>query len=349
MMLRLARPWFFAIAGRRAWLCVPIGALLAALLALDPVLGAEDGLGAYLAYVALLPAAIVLRVGAVADARRRDGFELEETLRDPRGRRAALGAVLGAWLALALGLLACALPPLLRPAPSRAQEAAHPLTWSAAAGGGLRGDARGAVPDGSTLLLTLSWERAPAAGEAPALIAPDGRTVPIEPGTLARWPLTRAECRAGVAEWGMNSDARAAGVATIRPLSRLMVPMPAPASLPLLLAGQFLFAAPLCALTLLLARRARVGGLLAALSALALGGLLAFDPREPPLLPAGPLGWLGRAGLGLKDALPDLRGLAASGHGFELRAGTTSAAAILVWCAIGVTAGLLARSARRPA
>ena len=38
-------PWWRALVGRRAWIAVPLGALLAALLALAPVLGPEDGFG----------------------------------------------------------------------------------------------------------------------------------------------------------------------------------------------------------------------------------------------------------------------------------------------------------------
>ncbi len=348
MNAALVLPWLRALAGRRAWLAVPVGALLAALLALDPVLGAEEGVGSYLAYVALLPAVLLLRFGAVVDARRREGLEMEEALRDARGWRAAGAALLGALLALALGLALCALPPLLQRAAPTSTSARHPVHLSSVADR-QRATAHGAVPAGSALLLTFTWERAPRADEAPALEGAGGRRVALAPGVIVRLPLTPEECRDGTAEWGMNADARAAGAALVRPLARLDVPRPPPGSLPLLLARQFLFFAPLFPLTLLLARRGRAGGVLAALSALALAGLLAFDPLEDPRLPDSPLGWIGRAGLALKDALPDLRGLAAAGHGFELRSGTTTWPALGAWLGIGLLAALGARPRRRSA
>ena len=106
-------PWWRALAGRRAWLAVPIGALLAAVLALDPVLGPEHGFGTYLAYASLFPIALLFRLGRAVDARRADGLEMEEDLRNPRGARAPLAALAAATLALALGLLMFALPPWL--------------------------------------------------------------------------------------------------------------------------------------------------------------------------------------------------------------------------------------------
>ncbi len=339
--------WLRDLAGRRAWLAVPIGALLAALLALDPVLGPEEGIGSYLAYAALLPAALLLRFGLVLNARRRDGFTDEERLRDPRGARAPWAALAAAGIALFLGLTICLLPPLLAPQPAEPPIAArHALLLSADDSGWWRADALGAVPAGSALLLVHEWERLPAAAERPALEARDGRTLTIVPGETARWELSDEEVAAGVIAWRANEDAHAAGAATVRALARLEVPRPDRAGLPALLFGQFLFYLPLFPLVLLLARRGGAGGLLAALAALALAGLLAFDPRDPPQLPDSPAGWIGHAVLGLKAVLPDLRGLAAAGQGFELRAGTTTPWAAGVWLLLGGIAAWFAHGGR---
>ncbi len=349
MSLSLLLPWLRAFAGRRAWIALPVGALLAALLALDPVLGPEDGLGSYLAYAALFPAVLLLRFGALLDARRRDGLELEEALRDPAGRRAPLAAVLAPAAALAAGLALCAIPPTFANLPPGiAETARHPVRISAAGEGEFRADAGGGLPRGSTLLLAFEWERPPQEGEQPALFATDGREVALVPGTLARWPASANEARRGVLEWGINSDARAAGVTLLRSMARIEVGRPRRGDLPRLLARQFLFFWPLFPLVLLLVRRGRSGGLLAACAALALGGLAAADPRDPPDLPSSPAGWIGRAVLELKDLLPDVRGLAAAGRGFELRSGTTSTAALAAWLGLGVVLALAAFGRRRP-
>jgi len=345
--MRLTLCWLRDLAGRRAWLAVPIGALLAALLALDPVLGPEEGIGSYLAYAALLPAALLLRFGLVLNARRRDGFGEEERLRDPRGARAPWAALAAAAGALLIGLTICLVPPLLAPEPEVGPGAArHPVHLRAADSGWWRADARGAAPAGSALLMVFEWERLPAAGETPVLEARDGRTLTLVPGETARWELSESERRAGAIEWRANEDARAAGAAAVRALTRLEVPRPSRADLPGLLLGQFLFYLPLFPLVLLLARRGGAGGLLAALAALALAGLLAFDPRDPPILPNSPAGWIGHAVLGLKALLPDLRGLAAAGQGFELRAGTTSPVAAGAWLLIGGIAAWFAHGGR---
>jgi hypothetical protein len=346
--MRLTLAWLRDLAGRRAWLAAPIGALLAALLALDPVLGPEEGLGSYLAYVALLPAALLLRFGLILNARRRDGFEEEEALRDPRGARAPWAALGAVTAALGLGLTFCLLPPLLSPAPPGAETAArHPLRLSHNQEGIWRADALGAVPPGSSLLLVFGWERLPAAGELPAIQAQDGRRVEVRPGEMARWPLSESEQAAGAVEWTLNEDARAAGADLVRALVRLEVPRPGRTALSSILLGQFLFFVPLFAIVLLLVRRGGTGGLLAALSTLALAGLLAFDPLDPPELPESPAGWIGHAVLGLRAILPDLRGLAATGQGFELRSGTTSWSATAIWLLLGVGAACLARGGRR--
>jgi hypothetical protein len=50
--------------------------------------------------------------------------------------------------------------------------------------------------------------------------------------------------------------------------------------------------------------------------------------------------------LGLKALLPDLRGLAAAGQGFELRAGTASPGAAGVWLLLGGLAAWFAQGGR---
>lgn len=346
--MRLVLGWLRDLAGERAWLVAPIGALLAALLALDPVLGPEEGMGSYLSYVALLPSALLLRFGLVLNARRRDGFVDEELLRDPRGIRAPWAALTAVALALGLGLTICLVPPLLSPAPPGAESAArHPLQVGQNSDGSWRANARGAVPADSRLLLVFGWDRLPAPGEQPALRAADGRMLTLVPGEMIGLPLSETEQETGSVAWSVNEDARAAGVSLVRALVRLEVPRPARSDLGRLLLGQFLFFLPLFPLVLLLTRRGGAGGLLAALAALALAGLLAFDPRDPPELPGSPAGWIGHAVLGLKALLPDLRGLAASGQGFELRSGTTTFTATGVWLLLGAAAGWAARGGPR--
>ena len=281
------------------------------------------------------------RLGAVVDARRRDGLELEEALRDPGGRNAPGYALLAAWSALLAGLAICALPPLaLALATDReSPPALHPVHVRAAGDGAWSFDAGGPIASGSHLLLAFTWERAPVADAA--LVNEEGFFLRLEPGVLARSNLAEAEERSGVFTRSLNSDARTAGAALVRPLVRLEVPRPSLGSAPLLLLGQALFVTPLFALVLLLARRGRVGGPLAALTAVALAGLLAFDPFEPPRLEQGPTELLARAVLSLRNLFPDLRGLAAVGRGFELRSGTTTGWTPAIWIAYGLLAQLL--------
>lgn len=341
-------PWWHALLGRRAWLAVPIGALIAAALALDPVLGPEDGLGVYLAYVSLFPAALAFRLGAAVDARRRDGLELEETLRDPAGRRAPAAALLAAGAALAAGLAVCAMPPLLlalarEDAPPRAL---HPVQIAKHGADGWSFDASGALPPHTNLLLVFRWESLPEADAA--LRDGAGREHALRAGETIRVPLALDALRSGRVELQPNPAALNARPTLVRPLVRLEIPRPPLSAAPRLLARQWSFAAPLLALVLLLARRWRTGGSLAALAAIALGGLAAFDPLEPPRLGHGPADLLARAVLALRSALPDVRGLAATGRGFELRSGTTDTLALLLWILLGTLFWLLCFWPRRP-
>ncbi|MDA1260060.1 MAG: hypothetical protein O3A20_05505 [Planctomycetota bacterium] len=349
MRLVLFLPWWRAIIGRRAWIAVPVGALIAAVLALDPVLGPEDGFGTYLAYCSLLPLALLFRLGGAIDARRRDGLEIEEALRDPAGSLAPSAAILAAWSALAAGLAVCALPPLIL---SLAVEdfttpALHPVHIKAQDTGAWTFDAGGAIPFGSALLLTFTWEQLPEAGAE--LHDGAGVLCPIQPGEIVRSPLRLEEARSGQFTRMVNEKARAAGAVLVRPLVRLEVPRPPLTAAPRLLGRQFMFAAPLLGLVLLLARRGRAGGALAALAAVALAGLLAFDPFEVPQLGKGPADLLARAVLALRAALPEVRGLAAVGRGFELRTGTSSPWMVTAWWLLGTLAvGFCFRWRKRP-
>lgn len=324
-------PWWREIAGPRAWIAVPAGALLAAALALDPALEPEDGLGTYLAYAALLPVAIFFRLGRAIDRRRRDGLEAEEALRDPSGARAASAGVVAACLALLAGLAVFAIPPLALElaAPGKPPPAMHPVRVAADGESAWSFDAGGPVQPGTHLLLAFTWERFPEG----ATWTPRG--VPLEPGATARVPLDEAECASGRVRGGLDHAGRAAGGELIRPLARFEVPRPAYGAAPLLLAAQFLFAFPLLALVFVLARGLRVGGSLAALTATALAGLLLFDPVDPPRLGDGPADLVARGVLALRDLLPDLRGLAPIGRGYELRLRTTGLASLLPWLLLG--------------
>lgn len=349
MMRRAALgPWWRALCGRRAWLAVPVGALVAAVLALDPVLGPEDGLGAYLAYCSLLPVALLFRLGSEVDARRRDGLELEEALRDPSGRRAPTAALFAAGAALAAGLAVCALPPLLlglaRPDPPPL--ALHPLQIAKHGAAGWSFDARGAVPEGARLLLVFRWEALPAPDAA--LLDEGGQAHALRAGETMRVPLAPAAVRAGRVVLRPNEAALAAQPTLVRPLVRLEIPRPQLSAAPRLLAHQWLFWAPLLMLVLLLAGRWRSGGALAALAAIVFGGLAAFDPLDPPQLGQGPADLLARAVLALREALPDVRGLAATGRGFELRSGTTDAVALVAWLLLGALCWALCCWPRRP-
>lgn len=336
-MIALLRPWWREIVGRRAWVAAPIGALLAAVLALDPALAPEDGLGTYMAYTALLPIAVCFRLGSAVDRRRRDGLELEEALR-ARGESRVLpaGALAGVGALLA-GLAIFAIPPLVlsftieeTPAP-----ALHPVRVSAIGETAWSFDAGGPLRPGTHLLLAFTWEREPVGAEWNS----GARAWPLEAGRMLRIPLAPEDCRHGIFVGRLNWEAHDAGGRLIRPLVRLEVPRPRLAESAPLFAMQFLFAAPLVALVFLLARGFRVGGTLAALTATALAGLMVFDPVDPPRLGDGPADWIARAVLGLRDLLPDLRGLAPIGRGFELHLGTTPIwSAQLLWLCAGMLA-----------
>ena len=327
-----------------------LGLAVAAVLAFQPVLGPEDPAGAFLAHVQLLAGVLVLLCGRVLAARRRAGMDLEERLRDPRGRRAPLAAFLGASLALA-GLLAAAagvalaFGPHRPPPPARFPVAVHGLD-----GGGWGFDFGGRVPASADLLLTLAWDEAPPEAGAAFVADPGGTRVVARPGELLRVPVGPAAAAAGrlelrPAEGGSFGGSRPE---LLRTLARLQVARADAFGLAVALGRLFLFLAPLLAMLLALERRGDVDGPLAALAVLALAGLLAADPGPAPMaVPRGPGGLLVRAVLGLRAVLPDVGGLAAAGRDAALRAGTTPIGSVLAWWALGVLALWLAARPRR--
>ena len=347
-MMRLTLSVVRALLGRWGWAVGPVWVLAAALLAFDPVLGAST-LGSYLAYVAPLPMVLLWRLGRLRRQRRAEGWSAEERLRDQGGRRAPLAEAAGSALTLG-GALLLAMAPALFPVFDLPRDDAslHPVL-ARPAESGWRLDFPTPLPAGSTLLLTFAYDSAP-----PDLqfALTDGHAVRADavPGEVLRWRLHEEDLRAGSAvlqpvdpQLAEQCGARLLGV-----LARVAVPRPGSDALPGLLARLLLAILALIGVLLLLERVGRVDGVLAAVTALLLGALAATRLDDAAALPDTPLGWIADAVLALRGLLPDVSGLYAVGHRFELRAGTASPGATLAWLALGALALALACLRRRP-
>lgn len=349
-MMRLTLATMRALCGR--WTSVAALALLvlAALLSYDAVLDAS-ATGTWLAYVALLPMLLVLRLGVLRRERRAQGFSVEERLRDPRGLRLPLAegaaAALLCTALLAAAGLGAALGLVHFPDGERSL---HPLRAGAAEDGWLlRFEAP--APPGSAALLTFAYQQPPAGGDFRVALEDDagGRGEAVV-GEVLRWPLPEEARRDGrlVLRPLEVAAAREAGMQLIGPIARLEVPRPGGGRLPALLGGLLLYFLPLLGLALCFERFLRIDGVLAALTALMLGALAAYRPDLDYARPGGAIGALVQGVLLLKAALPDLSGLYAVGHRYELRAGTAAWPSVLAWLALGIGALLLAAHRRKP-
>jgi len=345
-MIRLSASVLRQLLGRWGWLWWCLGIVVMLRLHFDPQLGRAH-LGGYLASVALGPSLLLLRLGTVLQQRRRQGWPLEESLRDPRGWRAPTADALATMALLALWYLAAGLGPhlpgLARP---QAGQDLFPVLTNAAESGGWQLDLEGPCPPSSALLLTIDWQAADATlrtAGATSWHATDGRQIHLRAGELAVWPVLAEEAHQGIAQLPPLPE----GLQLIRPLTRLRVPRPGLSALPRLLFAQALFFLPLIGLFLAWGRAGRISGTLAAWATLALAGLVALPPA-PLELPHDALGYAARLLLGLKAALPEVSGLLASGDHFARQAQITSLWSLLAWILLGL-AGFALSALRRPA
>lgn len=309
--------------------------LFAAGAAADATLG-SGSLGHYLALVAVLPLLLVFRLAAVAERRRRAGWDLEERLRDPRGWRGP-SAELGAGLVLLGAVLLLAWAPTLAPGlrPARDQGvASRPLEVRTAPGEWRIALSR-PCPPASRIVLLIDWQEAPAG--AATLRSSRGRTLAVEPGVLARWDVDAAERMEG--ELVLLPPP---GLHLATDWLRLETLRPGLDAVPGLLACQFLFFAPLLAIALALGRRGARAGLAGA-GALGFATLATWRPPAELELGGSPLAAVVRALAWLAERLPKVDGLLATGTDFEQRAGTATLGAVVGWWACGVVAFLLAR------
>lgn len=347
-MMRLILANIRQLCGRwSAWIAVG-GLVAAAMLSYDAVLDAGST-GVWLAYIALLPMLLLLRLGVLRRARRAEGWSAEERLRDPSGIRAPLAEASGtAVLCAVLLLLAGLFPTLGLIEFPQSERSLHPVRATAIEDGWLLRFAAPAPPD-SALFLTFTYEALPAE-DGITLTDLRGQTVAAHVGEVLRWPIADADLRTGSVELTAAAPALAtdAGMQLVAPIARLEVPRPGAGRVGGLLFGLFLYFLPLIALTLAAERFLRIDGVLAAVTVLMLGALAAYRPVLDYAQPGGVVGVVVKAVLLLKAALPDVSALYAVGHQFELRAGTGAASATLAWLLMGAVALYFACRRRRP-
>jgi hypothetical protein len=332
--------------GRWGWLWWGLALVVLLRLHFDPTLGRAH-LGGYLASVALGPSILLLRLGVVLQQRRRQGWPLEECLRNPMAWRAPFAEVLSTGgLMLAWFLLAGLGPHLPGLAQPRAGQELFPITVPQANDdGSWTLDLEGRCPPNAKVLLTIDWlqanETLRSAGTT-SYGAADGRQITLVAGELASWPLLPEEAGQGQAVLPPLPE----GLELLRPLTRLSVDSPGLSELPRLLWGQALFFLPLLGLFLAWARAGRISGPLAAWATLALAGLVAL-PGSSQDLPADALGFVARALLGLKAALPAVDSLLATGDDFARHLRATSLSSTLMWWLLGIL-GFAGACLRRP-
>ena len=348
-MMRFTLATARALLGRFGLLIAAAWVFAAALFAWDAAIGVLL-LGPYLAFVAVLPMLLLWRLGRLRRARRSEGWTTEERLRDPRGLRAPLAEAAATALLLAGALILALLPPLLPAFRTVDGDASlQPARVVLEEDGAWRLDYAAPLPDSAMLLLTIGFERAPVSGHV-AVVDTHGNSRDAVVGEVLRFPLHADDARGGSATLRLLDPAAAAeiGARPIAALARVAVPRPGVDALPRLLGGLLLWFLPLIGLLLALERFARIDGGLAAIASLLLGALAAtrLEDGVPPQ--AGPLAGLAQAVLALRAALPDVSGLYAVGHRYELRVGTVEPLAVLLWLMLGALALALACRRRRP-
>jgi hypothetical protein len=348
-MMRLTLATARALLGRFGLLIATAWVFAAALLAWDAAIGVLL-LGPYLAFIAVLPMLLLWRLGRLRHARRAQGWSTEERLRDPRGLRAPLAEAAATALLLGGAVTLALLPPLLPAFRTVDGDASlQPARVVVEEDGAWRLDYPAPLPDSATLLLTIGFERTPTDGRI-AVADSHGRSQDAVAGEVLRFPLHPDDTRDGSATLRPVDPAAASetGARPIAALARVAVPRPGVEVLPRLLGGLLLWFLPLIGMLLALERFGRVDGGLAAVAALLLGALAATRLEDGVPLQAGPLSGLAQAVLALRAALPDVSGLYAVGHRYELRAGTVEPTAVLLWLALGAVALALACRRRGP-
>lgn len=338
--LREVLPW--------SWLLFFVLAVFtAATLSFDNSLGAHS-LGTYLAYLSILPIALLFRVGTVLDRRAQQGWPQQEILRDPTARKAPLIEMLGSAILL-VGVLLLGMAPIATglysmPEASSGLYPVHVQFTNTDDGTELwLFDLGSTVPETARMHMTLDWSEATVSAEDALLLAPDDRSVKPIPGELVHWSVSAAEARVGKLVLQPNPQS---GLILRKQLCRLEIPRPGADALPRLLFHQLLFFLPLFAILLAWFRCGRIRGSLSAMATFTLGSIAAL-PLSPVDLGGGPVAALAKMLVLLKIALPPVEGLLATGHRFDRLADTTPNLGILGWVLLGVLALWLA-CRRRP-
>lgn len=320
----------------------------AASLSFDASLGAHS-LGTYLAYLSLLPIALLFRVGTVLNYRAQQGWPQQEILRDPAARKAPLTEMIGSGILLSgvllLGMVPLATGLYATPEASSGLYPVHVQFESTDDGTELwLFDLGATVPETARLHLTLDWSEATVSPQDAKLQAPDDRFVKPVPGELVQWSVSPNEARVGKLVLQPNPQS---GLILRKQLCRLEIPRPSADALPRLLFHQFLFFLPLFAILLAWFRCGRIRGTLSAMATFTIGSLAAL-PLNPVDLGGGPVAALAKMLVLLKIALPPVEGLLATGHRFERFADTTPDLASLSWLLLGTLALWLACRRRPP-
>lgn len=339
--LREVLPWTWQI-------FFVLAAFTAATLSFDASLGAHS-LGTYLAYLSLLPIALLFRVGTVLDRRALQGWPQQEILRDPSARKAPLMEMVGSAILLAgvllLGMVPIATGLYSMPESSAGLYPVHVQFTNTDDGTELwLIDLGSTVPETARLHMTVDWSEATVSAADAQLQAPDKRSVKLVPGELVHWDVSAAEARVGKLVLQPNAQS---GLILRKQLCRLEIPRPEADALPRLLFHQLLFFLPLFAILLAWFRCGRIRGSLSAMATFTLGSVAAL-PLNPVDLGGGPVAAFAKMLVLVKIALPPVEGLLATGHRFDRLADTTPDLGIMGWLFLGALALWLA-CRRRPA
>ena len=272
--------------------------------------------GDFLAWLALGPLFLLFRIAGLAQKRVREGWQLEEQLRNPSGLRlpiaewAAGSLFLASTLVLGAGILRVGLTDELtgsmRP---------HPLYISSSGDPWVLKARQAKLPDGTELRVLIQWEAWP---EDPG---------PYTPGEEFSRPLTETERQSGIVSLDLPSGAH-----PVPRFSHVWVPLPSLTEQANLALWQWFFWAPLLAWALALVRHG-VRPALAACGPLSIAGIGLWRPPLFEITREASENFLVQLMFALHRLVPDLRGLLAIGPGFELRVGLTTPLGWTLWTA----------------
>ena len=290
-------------------------------------------LGDYLAWVSFAPIMLMFRFAGMSEQRRRNGWRMEERLRDSRGWRLPSAEFLAAVVSCALILGVASFPAIAaskieaKDTQATADFAEHPLVVAHSGYLWRVVHPHGRLPANSRLALLIEWDHYPK------------NDFGFTPGKIYRRDFTAAEAEMGEVTLNLPPGARIHSE-----FARAEVEVPYFDSYPKLLLMQWLFFVGLFGINLLLVRL-RIRASLASLASLAIASLGLWQASAALPVESGQT-FLINMMAAVSSWVPDLRGLYAVGLNFELRVGASGSLDILWWLGIGGLALLLSFRAR---